>query len=189
MIPTIDLAGFEQLAATRRTNLLVDPARAVPDELVERLVTVATWAPNHKRTWPWQFAVCSGDGRRVLGEHFAAAMAAAGTTDEARLAKTRQKYTRSPAVVLVGSAPHPDPDLDAENRDAVAAAVQNLLLGATAAGLASFWSTPPVERDDDVAAFAGFGAGTRFVAVVYLGWPSSSVAVPERPAPVLTWRR
>ncbi len=189
MIPTIDLAGFEQLAAARRTSLLVDQARAVPDELLERLITVATWAPNHKRTWPWQFTVCVGDGRRALGERFAAAMVAAGASDDARLAKTRQKYTRSPAVVLVGSAPHPDPALDVENRDAVAAAVQNLLLGATAAGLASFWSTPPVERDDDVAAFAGFAPGTRFVAVVYLGWPSSSVEVPERPAPLLTWRR
>jgi nitroreductase len=44
-------------------------------------------------------------------------------------------------VLVVGSSAHPLPHLHRENQDAVAAGVQNILLGATALGLASFWST------------------------------------------------
>ena len=28
---------------------------------------LATWAPNHKKTWPWRFALFTGDGRARLG--------------------------------------------------------------------------------------------------------------------------
>ena len=46
----------------RRTSLVLDPQRPVPDELVARLAELVTWAPNHKRTWPWQVAWVTGDG-------------------------------------------------------------------------------------------------------------------------------
>ena len=60
-----------------------------------------------------------------------------------------------------------------ENRDAVAAGVENLLLGATAAGLASFWSSgvPPGRRRGGRA--RRLGAGTIVVAIVYLGGPTA----------------
>jgi nitroreductase len=183
------LDDYERLVRARRTSLVVDTARDVPPELVERLVALATWAPNHKRTWPWRFAAFTGEARFRLGERFADAQAPAGVVDAAKLAKTRTKYGRAPLILLVGAAPHERADLDAENRDAVAAAVQTLLLGATAAGLASFWSSPPVATDDGVAELAGFASGTRLVAVIYLGWPAGSVEAPARPAPALTWRR
>jgi hypothetical protein len=55
-----DMATFDELAAvvrTRRTHLHVDRDRPVPDELLDQLCELATWAPCHKRTWPWRFAV------------------------------------------------------------------------------------------------------------------------------------
>jgi nitroreductase len=181
-----DLERFEQLARSRRTSLVVDSERAVDDALVERLCTLATWAPNHKRTWPWRFAAFSGSGRSKLGAAFAADMVAAGMTEEARLAKTRSKYERAPVVLLVGSAAHDKPHLDEENRHAVAAGLQNLLLGATAAGLASFWSSPPTAPAPTVNALAGFDSDVRLVGVVYLGWPSGTVETPTRPPAEVT---
>ena len=184
----MDLDAFADLARTRRTNLLVDPARPVEAELIERLIELATWAPNHKKTWPWRFAVCTGDGRGRLGEAFAADLVAGGATDEARLAKTIGKYRRAPVVVVVASDAHPVADLHEENRDATSAAVQNIVLGATAAGLASFWSSPPTRVSPTAHAMCGFPAEARIVALVYLGWPSgASVAVPERPTPVVSY--
>ena len=76
--------------------------------------------------------------------------------------------------------------MHAENRDAVAAAIQNLLLGATAVGLASFWSTPALTRPRTVLELCGFGAADRVVGMLYLGWPSGDCAVPERPATEIT---
>ena len=57
--------------------MLVDVDRPVPHELVERLCELAQWAPNHKRTWPWRFALVEGDARAELGDLIADAMAAA----------------------------------------------------------------------------------------------------------------
>jgi nitroreductase len=181
-----DLDRLSAIVRARRTHLLVDRERPVPDELIDHLCELATWAPNHKKTWPWRFAVFTGHGRARLGEAFAHDMVAHDIGDGTKRAKTLTKYLRAPAVVLVGCAAHEHPTFHDENRDAVAAAIQNLLLGATAAGLASFWSTPPVMDGSGTLELCDFAPGDRIVGVVYLGWPSSSVDPPERPRPVIT---
>jgi nitroreductase len=175
----LDLAAFEHLAWSRRTNLQVDPDRPVPMELIEALCDVARSAPNHKRTWPWRFALFTGDGRAALGHAFATELVARDV-EAARVAKSRVKYERAPAVLVVGSS-SPDPARELEDGYAVAAAVQNILLAATAAGLASYWSSPPVADAPGVLALAGFPADTRVVAVVYLGWAIRDMDPPARP--------
>ena len=70
-------------------------------------------------------------------------------------------------------------------RRAVAAAVQNILLGATAAGLASFWATPPLNDSPKVLELCGFAPDDRMVGVIYLGWPLRAVDTPERPKPTI----
>jgi nitroreductase len=104
------------------------------------------------------------------------------------VAKARGKYLRSPVVVLVGSAFQPDPVRRLEDRDAVAAGVQNLLLGATAAGLASHWATGDWMQDEAVKSLAGLAAEDELIALVYLGWPDGEVADVDRVAPVVVWR-
>jgi nitroreductase len=183
---TPELDALEAVVRRRRTCLLMVREQEVPDALIARLCGLATWAPNHKRTWPWRFAHLTGEGRARLGEAFAADLLASGATDEARLAKTRTKYLRAPHVLLVGSAAHEEPEYHGENRDAVAAGIQNLLLGATAAGLASFWSSPPTRVAPTALALVGFEPDTQLVGVVYLGWPTGEASPPARPELVIT---
>jgi nitroreductase len=175
------LEDLGELIRARRTHMIVDRQRPVPSTLVEELCELAMWAPNHKRTWPWRFVHLTGDSRCGLGESFVIDMRAAGIGDEARWAKTLTKYARTPSLLAVAAAAHDEPRLHAENRDAVAAGVQNVLLGATAAGLASFWSTPPIEDCPSALTWCGFDPVDRFVALVYLGWPVSAVPAPPRP--------
>jgi len=174
--------AFADLAARRRTSLLMDTTRTVDAAVIEQLCAVASWAPCHKRTWPWRFASFTGDGRSRLGGAMADDMVDADFGDGAKQAKTRRKYLRAPAVVVVGCEPHPNEMLHLENRDAVAAAIQNMLLGATALGLASFWSTPALTRPPKVLDLCGFGNDDRVVGVLYLGWPDGECAAPERPS-------
>lgn len=171
---------FAELARRRRTSLLMDD-RPVDTELIEALCEVALWAPNHKRTWPLKFAEFTGGGRARLGETMATDMTEADFGDEAKQAKTRIKYLRAPSVLVVGCAPHDNEMLHTENRDTVAAAIQNLLLGATATGLASFWSTPALTQPPRVLNLCGFDPDDRVVGILYLGWPDGEVATPERP--------
>ena len=84
---------------------------------------------------------------------------------------------------MVGSAPGDSPMRTAENRDAVAAGIQTMLLAATNQGLASYWGSCPKGANDVVADLCGFEPGTHITALIYLGWASSTVESPSRPAP------
>ncbi len=172
---------FEALVHARHTSMFVDKEREVPPELVAELCGLATWAPNHKKTWPWRFALFTGAGRARLGEAMVDDMVAEDVGDEGKRTKTRTKYLRTPATLVVGCAPHPNEMLHQENRDAVAAGIQNLLLGATAKGLASFWSTPALTRPPGVLELCGFDPDDRIVGVIYLGWANNDCPTPERP--------
>ena len=177
---TLSPEALTDLIRARRTNMAVERERAVPVELVTELCALAQWAPNHKRTWPWRFALCDGDGRAALGDVIADAMEIHGDPPE-KVTKARGKYLRTPATLVVASAPG-DSDLrTAENRDAVAAGIQNLLLGATAHGLATYWGSCPKGANDAVVDLCGFEPGSTIVAIIYLGWPVDEMAVPERP--------
>jgi len=178
-----ELAAFEDLAMARRTSLRMRRDEAIPLDLVERLCGVAQWAPNHHKTWPMRFAIFTGEARFRLGTTISDAMAASGLDDAVKLQKFRVKYGRAPVMVVVGSAPGDDSKRTLENRDATAAGVQNLLLAATAAGLASFWSSGAAPADHAIAEMCGWEAGTVMVAVIYLGWPDGDVPVPPRPSP------
>jgi nitroreductase len=172
------------LIRSRRTSMVVDRERAVPRALVEQLCELATWAPNHKRTWPWRFALAEGDGRARLGDVIAEAMELHGDPPE-RVAKARGKYLRTPATLVVGSAPGDTEARTAENRDAVAAGVENLLLAATAHGLATYWGSCPKGANAVVAELCGFEPGTHVAALIYLGWSTEDAVAPARPAVTL----
>ena len=162
--------------------MLVDKQRSVPHDVLRDLCELAQWAPNHKRTWPWRFAIADGDARARLGEVIADAMQSRGDPPE-KVEKARTKYMRTPVTLVVGSAPGDSPLRTSENRDAVAAAIQILLLAATERGLASYWSTCPKGANDVVAELCGFEPGTHISGLIYLGWATTTVESPGRPAP------
>lgn len=179
---TISFPELADLVRARRTSMMVDRDRDVPPATVAELCELATWAPNHKRTWPWRFALFTGAGRARLGEAFVVDMIATDFGDEGKRVKTLTKYLRTPAILVAGCAPPVKEGLRADDRDAVAAGIQNVLLGATALGLASYWSTPPLADSPEAIELCRFEPGTRLVGVIYLGWPNDQlVEVPTRP--------
>lgn len=180
--PLAPLEVFELLAAGRRSSLRVDPSAPIDDALLLRLVTVAATAPNHKRTFPWKFRLLSGDGRAQLGDALAMDLEASGEP-EAKIDKARAKYQRAPAIIAVASMVGEDDTMTAENRDAVAAAIQTLLLAATAAGLSSYWSTGGAMTSASVKEFLQFESNDTMVGLIYLGWPVGEPPPIERPAP------
>ena len=185
--PLLDVpSAVDEVIRTRRTSLLVDPDDPVPDELLSLLIDLATWAPNHKRTWPWRFTVLTGAARHRYGAALATVGASEGLPPE-KVDKLRTKYARSPAVVLVWVAVDPQPMRAKEDRDAVAAAVQNLLLAATSFGLGNYWATIPEVLVEPSRRFARLDGDHDLVALVYLGWPTGTVVAPPRPAAQVTW--
>ncbi len=185
------MRGPLDVLLTRRSVGKVRPD-PVPRPVLEDLLGAATMAPNHHLTEPWRFVVLTGDARRAIGAAHASAVARArpDATPEA-LAREAARLERAPAVVVCVAVGDPeDPVRAREDRDAVAAAVQNLLLAAHALGLAGMWRTGAMVDEPEVRAALGLGDADAIVAFVYLGW--AATAPPERArrplGDVVEWR-
>ena len=156
---------------TRRSvgRVSADP---VARELIEELLDAAVAAPNHKETNPWRFVVLAGDARDAVGEAHARAVARTreGLTPEGR-AKEAALLGRAPVVIACCLVPGDDPVRAREDRDAVAAAVQNLLLAAHARGLGAIWRTGTMCDEPEVREELGLGARDAVVGLVYVGHP------------------
>ena len=171
---------LESLITARRSNLLIDASRSIDDVIIQRITSVAQWAPNHKRTWPLRLAVISGDSRSTLGNTIADAMAVHGD-DEMKVTKTRGKFMRSPIVIVVASAEGATTNETEENKYAVAAGVQNMLLMAESFGLAALWGSPAKGANDAITSLCSMNHTDHVLGIIYLGWPTQSVAAPQRP--------
>jgi len=159
----------------RRSNLNVDLERPVPREVIEDLIELAVTAPNHYRTNPWRFVVLSGKARERLGHLVAGEVGKQPDVKDSFVERNRVQFLRAPSVIAIASAGDPDPIKDFENKHAVAAGLQNILIGATAAGLASAWKSGAAMVDPSVSAAAkdelGLDPADEIVGFVYLGYP------------------
>ncbi len=199
-MPTDDDSGwFERLANARRSTKPADfdPQRDVPREQVEWLLALAQRAPTHGLTEPWRFAVHTGEARRVLGRRLQDLYRDA--TPEARqqaekLAKLASTPTLSPVVLVIGvqwDATGKIPQI--EEIAATACAVQNIHLGATAAGLSGYWSSPACLYHPNGPAHLGLqDRMDQLLGLFYLGWPRPDrerPASPRRPLEQqVSWR-
>jgi nitroreductase len=163
---------FAELVRSRRTHKSFG-SDAVPRELLDELLELARWAPNHHRTNPWRF--------RVLGpETLARLKDAAGPTEALKL-------DRAPTLVLASAALSGDVLQDEEDICATAAAIYIVLLAAHARGLAAYWRTPRVLRTKAGREAVGLPDGERFLGLIHLGTPRSEPPTPER-APLEHYR-
>ncbi len=166
---------------------------AVSAEVVREILDAAVRAPNHHATGPWRFIVLAGDARSAVGEAHARAVARQhpALTAQGRR-KEAARLERAPVVIACCVAPGEDPICAREDRDAVAAAIQNLLLAAHALGLGAMWRTGAMVDEPEVRQELGLVEHDAIVGFVYLGWPDSPSPAPGAPRPgaemVTEWR-
>jgi nitroreductase len=144
----------------------------VPREVVEELLELARWAPNHHLTQPWRF--------RVLGPESLARLAATGGPGEL------EKLSRAPTLVVASAKQTGDDHQDHEDVLATACATYIVLLAAHARGLASYWRTPRVLQTREGQRAIGMAEDEAFVALIHLGPPVEQPAAKQR-APAATY--
>src|SRR5438067_10315939 len=117
----------------------------------------------------------TSDARARISQIAAGAAEKLPTATPAIVDRQRTQFQRAPVVIAVASAPDPDPIKHFENRYSASAGVQNILLGATAAGLASAWRSGPAMVDPAVSGpvkdALGLKPDDEIVAFLYLGYP------------------
>jgi nitroreductase len=174
---------METLEAIRNRRTIGKSTGDVPRETIRELIEAATWAPNHKLTQPWKFAVLTGSARERLGAVWGKAAAAAVDANETARASIEsgeaKKLLRAPAVIVVSTTTDPDWVRAEEDLTATAAAVQNLLLAAHAKGLSAAWKTGKIVYSAAVKAFLGLEPDDKIVAVVYLGAKATEDVAPR----------
>jgi nitroreductase len=175
----------EQAIRTRRTVKAFDPEpveRAVLDELLE----LARWAPNHHLTNPWRFRVLGPAALERL-KQVASDLAAAGCPEGADVGEVRRaaaaKLDRAPTLVVCSVVRAADPAEREEDRDATAVAAYIVLLATHARGLAGYWRTPAVLRDQAGRAAVGLPDGEDFVGLLHLGRALQEAAPTQRTEP------
>jgi len=156
----------------------------VGDDEIRELIELATLAPNHRMTEPWRFTVLRGAARERLGRIWSEiAMRALPLTGEARDAAAQReaaKPLRAPVLIVVSVRTAEDEVTASEDFAAGAAAVENILLGASGRGLGAMWRTGDAAYAPEVKAFLGLDPSDRIVAFVYLG-RSATEPPPAKP--------
>jgi nitroreductase len=156
------------------------------------VLRAAICAPNHHLTFPWRFVVLQGAARRALGEiHARSVMEDRPELPPEMFEKEAARLERAPVVIACIVTPTADDDVTRrEDRDAVAAAVQNLLLAAHALGLAGIWRTGAMADSVAVRADLGCRPHDAIVGLVYLGRATDVTAAAARPPldDVVQWR-
>jgi nitroreductase len=156
----------EEAIRTRRTHKAYRP-EPVERGILEELLDLARWAPNHNLTNPWRFRVIGPDALERLKE-------AAGP-------ESASKLDRAPTLVVVSCAQSGDDPLqDEEDLHAAACAAYIVLLAAHGRGLACYWRTPGVLRTPEGRAAVGLPDGERFIGLLHLGRPVQEQRTPER---------
>jgi nitroreductase len=169
-----------------------------PREAIERVLASGVHAANHHDTQPWRFFVLTNKARSEFGEVLAQALsrrlgetpsgseagghlqtAPEGTPRtvnlDALLEGERRKPMRSPVLIVVGvHSEAGDAMTRREDLQAASAALQNMLLAATAAGLAAIWRTGDGAYDDNVKAWFGLQPQDEIAGILYLGYADES---------------
>ena len=188
VLPSFDVEGMTHLLRSRRSIKPKDFSGEVIDRAeIELLLANAHWAPNHGKTEPWHFVVFAGEGRQRLAQA-QAEMYRQHTPPEQFKSAKYDKLQKQPLLCShVIAICHRRGDLPKipviEEVEAVAAAVQNLHLTATALGLAGYWSSGGMTYHPAMREFLGLSAEDQVLGFFLLGkpkgaWPSGSRKAP-----------
>ncbi|HYE08098.1 MAG TPA: nitroreductase family protein [Planctomycetota bacterium] len=152
---------------------------------IAELLDLARWAPNHRLSEPWRFTVIEHAAIPRLIAFLRSAPEIIAFPDPAKgaakLAKLLERLPTAGALIQVTWMRQLETAIDFEDHAAAAAAVQNLLLAASAAGLGSYWSTSPALTHPLTLGWCGIDTDKQgFLGCIWLGHPADQPQAPTR---------
>lgn len=154
--------------------------KAIPNEVIEKVLETANWAPTHKRTEPWRFHVFAGDSRSKLSQYlgdFYKSNTAEADYSEIKHKNAGANPLKAGCVLAIVLKKHADiPEW--EEIASVAMAVQNMWLACTELGIGSFWATPKAALE--AGEFLGLDADERCLGLFYMGYSEQELPLGTR---------
>ncbi|MGW8121800.1 nitroreductase family protein [Roseivirga echinicomitans] len=155
----------------------------VEDAIIKAMLENANWAPTHRLTEPWRFVVFKGEGLKKLAafqsELYKELSTKAGNFEASKFEKLAAKPLLASHIIAIGMKRDPKAGVpEIEEISAVACAVQNMYLTATAHGIGCYWGTGGVTYKEEAKSFFGLGAEDKLLGFLYVGnlktdkWPA-----------------
>lgn len=144
----------------------------IPNGHIAAILELANWAPTHGYTEPWRFIVYENPADFCSQHAEVYKQNSMGDNFNATVYNNLQHQGDKVSHIIVAVMKRGDlPKIPAfEEIAASSCAIQNMLLGATALNIASFWSTggmalKPVLRD-----VLGYGDDDQIMGILYFGY-------------------
>jgi coenzyme F420-0:L-glutamate ligase / coenzyme F420-1:gamma-L-glutamate ligase len=198
--------NIQSIILSRRSVRRYQQDRPVPRDVLENILTAASWAPSAHNRQPWRFAVStSPDVRRELATAMGNRLRADLMADHAPqeviekdVSRSFSRISSAPALVMVCMTmsdmdTYPDQRRTAAERlmavQSTALAVQNLLLAAHAEGLGACWMCAPLFCPDVVKAQLDLPLDWEPQALITLGYPAEQKQSTRKPLETrVIWR-
>ena len=171
---------FNKLVMNRRSVFpkQFDTSKKVPDEIVQQIVTNATWAPNHGQSEPWFFKVFTGKGLKVFADIQSSLYqeTAGESFSSEKMEKLQEQPLLASHIISIGMKRTITKQIpEIEDVEAVACAVQNMYLSVAAYGLGAYWTTGGVTYLEKAKYHFGLDDADRLLGFFYIG----HVAIPS----------
>lgn len=160
----------------------------IKKETIEQLLALADWAPTHGYTEPWRFVVMAKDGvKRFCQDH--AEMYKKNTPEEGFINATYEKFYHqgdmASHVIAVFSKRGDKSNITVQEEIcATACAVQNMLLGAEAMNIATFWSTGGQTFKPAMKGYFNLKEEDTMLGILYLGYTDEPKIAGRRITPM-----
>ena len=149
--------------------------RPVQKEFIEEIIENANWAPSHGRTYPWRFFIHGLEARESLADTLGTIYREITSKEgfrENKLAGLRQNILNAPVTISIALERDKTGKItEIDEIMAVACAVQNMHLTATAFGLGGFWSTNIAAISDRYRDHLGLSDGDKALGLFFIGYP------------------
>lgn len=167
---------FAIVSAAIKNRRSVKPAmmngKRIPDYQVQSLLELADWAPTHGLTEPWRFKVYANPSD-FCHQHAELYQQNTEPTNfvEGVYNNLYHQGDKASHVIITIMKRGDLPKIPVvEEIEATACAAQNILVGATALNIASFWSTGGMAQKPAMKEFLDLGPDDHVIGVLYLGY-------------------
>lgn len=191
--------NFEILHTIIKNRRSCKPAlmngRKIDDNSIHQLLQLANWAPTHAHTEPWRFIVFANEVvQQFCKDH--AELYKTNTPKEkfetAKYEKLLHNGDNCSHIIAVYMKRGTNPKITrVEEICAVAASVQNILLGASTLNIAALWSTGGLTYHAAMKEYFGLHEEDQMIGLLYLGYSDKIPKQGERIVPLkekIEWR-
>jgi nitroreductase len=192
----MNFQDVQQLISSRRScKPALMNGKKIEDAVIRQLLELADWAPTHGHTEPWRLVVFAHEAVQQFCKAHAALYKEnipAEKLETSKYEKLLHNGDNVSHIIAVCMKRGTNPKITAkEEICAVAAAVQNILLGASAVNISALWSTGGMTLQPAMKHYFGLNEADEMIGLLYLGYSDKTSKNGERIIPLqekIEWR-